>query len=255
MTNLEKTDTHKSLDTLAEQINEEHRACVGTFRKAFEHGIRCGELLTEAKSRCEHGEWYPWLGKNFDGVPRTAQKYMRLYENRDEVRAYATQNSHLTISAALEELSSPKGEVIEFRPEQVEDLHPLERVRAEIANHQPDETRELGVIGQMLETPEGTADYAQIDRDLAERQSRDRLLGRINDMSAHMKYVAPEDLAREMVAWHVAMAAQDAVLGRAPDKYLSGVESAKYVHAWLGEYLRILEEAHEHLAEEASRRR
>jgi hypothetical protein len=49
------------LDELAEEIIAEHRAFVRTFRKAMEHGIRAGELLTEAKGNCEHGTWLPWL--------------------------------------------------------------------------------------------------------------------------------------------------------------------------------------------------
>jgi hypothetical protein len=47
------------LDELAEEINAEHRAFVRTFRKAVEHGIRAGGLLTEAKGNCEHGTWLP----------------------------------------------------------------------------------------------------------------------------------------------------------------------------------------------------
>jgi hypothetical protein len=41
-----------SLDELAEEKIAEHRAFVRTFRKAVEHGIRAGGLLTAAK-----GNW------------------------------------------------------------------------------------------------------------------------------------------------------------------------------------------------------
>jgi hypothetical protein len=43
------TEVEKSLGKLAELINAEHRAFVGTFRKTVEHGIRAGELLAKAK--------------------------------------------------------------------------------------------------------------------------------------------------------------------------------------------------------------
>src|SRR5215217_7433576 len=56
------------LVTLAEQINAEHRAFVGSLKNTAEHGIRAGELLTQAKTKCKHGEWLPWLVKNFDGA-------------------------------------------------------------------------------------------------------------------------------------------------------------------------------------------
>jgi hypothetical protein len=49
------------LDELADEIIAEHRAFVRTFRKAVEHGIRAGELLTEVKGNYEHGTWLPWL--------------------------------------------------------------------------------------------------------------------------------------------------------------------------------------------------
>jgi hypothetical protein len=42
VTKLENAEEHKSLDTLAPEINAEHRAFVGTFRKTVEHGIRAG---------------------------------------------------------------------------------------------------------------------------------------------------------------------------------------------------------------------
>jgi hypothetical protein len=47
------------LDELAEVIDAEYHAFVRTFRKAVEHGIRAGGLLTEAKGNCEHGTWLP----------------------------------------------------------------------------------------------------------------------------------------------------------------------------------------------------
>jgi Protein of unknown function (DUF3102) len=75
------------LDELAEEIVAEHRAFVSAFRKAVEHGIRAGGLLTEAKGNYEHGKWLPWLKENFKSAARTAQAYMRLYDHRDEIRA------------------------------------------------------------------------------------------------------------------------------------------------------------------------
>lgn len=80
MTELEKNEP-LSLDTLAQMINVEHRAFIGSARKTLKHGIRAGELLKQAKSQCRHGEWLGWLDKNFVGAPRTAQSYMQLHKN------------------------------------------------------------------------------------------------------------------------------------------------------------------------------
>jgi hypothetical protein len=96
------------LETLAEQINAEHRAFKAALTTALERGIHAGELLELAKSKCKHGEWLPWLEKNFEGAPRTAQEYMRLYTHRDELRAKYAGSAHLSISGALKELATPK---------------------------------------------------------------------------------------------------------------------------------------------------
>jgi hypothetical protein len=108
MGEMAKTEAIAELATLANEINAEHRAFVGSLKKTAEHGIRAGELLAEAKSKCKHGEWLPWLSQNFEGAPRTAQEYMRLYNHRDEIRAKYADSAHLSISGTLRELAAPK---------------------------------------------------------------------------------------------------------------------------------------------------
>jgi hypothetical protein len=113
------TEVEKSLGKLAEEINAEHRAFVGTFRKTVEHGIRAGELLAKAKEQCPHGTWLLWLEENFEGAPRTAQEYMRLYNHRNALRANTRDSAHLSVSGALKELAAqssaePFYEVLEF---------------------------------------------------------------------------------------------------------------------------------------------
>ncbi len=105
-------EIEKSLGTLAEEINAEHRAFVGTLRKTVEHGIRAGELLAAAKAECSHGTWLPWLEENFEGAPRTAQEYMRLHTHRDEIRSKYADSAHLSIGGALQEIAAPRGEVV-----------------------------------------------------------------------------------------------------------------------------------------------
>jgi hypothetical protein len=96
------------LGRLAAEINAEHRAFVGTFRKTVEHGIRAGELLSEAKEQCPHRTWLDWLATHFEGAPRTAQEYMRLYNRRAELRAKTRDSAHLSVSGALKELAKPE---------------------------------------------------------------------------------------------------------------------------------------------------
>src|SRR5918995_187829 len=95
------------LEVLADEINAEHRAFIGSLKKTAEHGIRAGELLTEAKSRCPHGTWLDWLGENFEGSERSAQVYMQMFCGCDAIRAKYAESADLSISGALKEISAP----------------------------------------------------------------------------------------------------------------------------------------------------
>jgi hypothetical protein len=57
----------RSLDSIADDINKLERGSI----------FDIGDLLIEAKAQCEHGEWLPWLDKEFDWSVDTAQRYMQ----------------------------------------------------------------------------------------------------------------------------------------------------------------------------------
>ena len=75
-----------SLADLAARINAEHAEAVRSFRAPMEHGIKAGHLLIEAKEQLKHGEWLPWLEEHCAVNPRTAQLYMRLASNEEQIR-------------------------------------------------------------------------------------------------------------------------------------------------------------------------
>jgi hypothetical protein len=58
-----------------EQRADRIRALVGDARKAI---IEIGKELLLAKSEMEHGQWLPWLKKNFGWSNSTAQNYMNV---------------------------------------------------------------------------------------------------------------------------------------------------------------------------------
>ena len=116
---------------LAGEINAEHLAFVGSLKRTAEHGIRCGELLTQAKEQCPHGTWLDWLGNNFRGSARSAQVYMQMYKKRDEIRAKAQSSALLSISGALEEISAPKEEEDPEREEKIAAMKERTRAREE----------------------------------------------------------------------------------------------------------------------------
>lgn len=97
------------LTALADEINEEHRACDEALRAGLNHAVRAGELLAEAKGRVKHGEWGSWLEENFEGSARTAQAYMKVARevpNLDEAKAQRV--ADLSFRGALKELSAPE---------------------------------------------------------------------------------------------------------------------------------------------------
>ncbi len=79
-----------ALDALADRINAEHKAACEAAMTTTQHAMKCGNLLTEAKSGLPHGQWLPWLKENSEMSERTTQAYMRLarrYEELDDEKA------------------------------------------------------------------------------------------------------------------------------------------------------------------------
>lgn len=76
----------KTLATLAETANAEHRFTVGAALSAVEHAVRGGEALIEARSIVGAEGWHAWLGKNFHATHHTASHYMRIAAYHREVR-------------------------------------------------------------------------------------------------------------------------------------------------------------------------
>lgn len=73
------------LTIIAGEINQEHDACEAAFSESLTHARRAGELLIEAKGQVEHGEWLGWVEANCKFAPRTAQVYMRIERNWEEL--------------------------------------------------------------------------------------------------------------------------------------------------------------------------
>jgi hypothetical protein len=97
----------KSLLDLGAQVKAQHEASVAASKRVVEHAMVAGDLLIEAKAQLEHGEWLPWLRDQCGISARTAQRYVRLAENRSVIEAKYDTVSYLTLRAALELLAPP----------------------------------------------------------------------------------------------------------------------------------------------------
>lgn len=73
-----------NLKDLATQLNYEHHLVEDALSTAMAHAIRCGEILSEARTLVgQSGNWRDWLNENFDGSHMVAGYYLRVYEYRD----------------------------------------------------------------------------------------------------------------------------------------------------------------------------
>ncbi len=98
----------RNLGTLAELINVEHEAVEANFQRGFEHAVRAGLLLLEAKAHVPHGQWLPWLSENCAVSERSAQNYMRVAKNRPDLGTESATAADLTLRGAVAALASPK---------------------------------------------------------------------------------------------------------------------------------------------------
>ncbi|MGR9158570.1 DUF3102 domain-containing protein [Rhizobium leguminosarum] len=90
------------LPVLAASIKTEHDECLAAMRQSLIHALAAGDMLVEAKSLVEHGQWLRWLADNCAMPKRTAQLYMRLAKHRELIESKSADVALLTIQAAVE---------------------------------------------------------------------------------------------------------------------------------------------------------
>jgi hypothetical protein len=78
-----------TLTDYARRINQHLKAMADAMIEGIRNSVICafeaGELLKRAKAKVPHGEWKQWLKANCELKERTAQRYMRLAENRKAI--------------------------------------------------------------------------------------------------------------------------------------------------------------------------
>lgn len=106
-----------ALTHLAADIRREHEAAQACATKAVEHAKRAGELLIEAKAALPHGEWLPWLAKNFSASQSQAFRYMKIAANYARVNSLPDSERPTSIRQALNLLAEPTESAIEHDDE------------------------------------------------------------------------------------------------------------------------------------------
>lgn len=72
--------------TRVQEITTLHNEISGYLRVTLDKAVRIGELLTEQKNELKHGEFIPWAEDNLPFDIRTAQRYMRVYRKKPELK-------------------------------------------------------------------------------------------------------------------------------------------------------------------------
>lgn len=96
------------LEVLVARINVAHAEATAYAGKAIERALEAGDLLIQAKTHVQHGEWHSWLRQHCPSIsPRTVQNYMRIAR---ELPAEKRIDAHLTVNGALKMLARPEQE-------------------------------------------------------------------------------------------------------------------------------------------------
>jgi hypothetical protein len=71
--------------TTAAQANDAHRRIEKLGNALKEEALGLGKFLSEQKVKAGHGNWQAWMKANLQFSERTAQRYILLYEKRNEL--------------------------------------------------------------------------------------------------------------------------------------------------------------------------
>jgi hypothetical protein len=121
-----------SLVDLAAKIKAAHTAVDTALKQSLQHAMEAGKLLIQAKAEVPHGQWLPWLRDHCAISERTAQLYMRVANNREDIELQIRNDvADLTLSqaAAVLALSSDVRRLFKF----VRDLENLDDPEAVLA--------------------------------------------------------------------------------------------------------------------------
>ncbi len=121
------TDGATSIEELTRLAVSEYQEGLDGIRRSLMHFINAGSYLNEIKSLLRHGEWGLWLKVNWPTSAREAERVMRVATHQPQLEAAnPTRMSEMSLSAALQQLTTPREEIVQRRadwiakPEQAE---------------------------------------------------------------------------------------------------------------------------------------
>lgn len=103
-----------NLKSLAREINNLHRQVNNTAKATIIKAREAGECLLEAREKCKHGEWLPWLDSNFEGSRATAYNYMSVAQNWLEIEINFQRVGNLGMAQVLALLKPAPKDSVDF---------------------------------------------------------------------------------------------------------------------------------------------
>jgi hypothetical protein len=107
-----------TLSELATDINENYELAASHYGQSFEHIVKAGLLIAQAKRQVGHGEWAKWVKANLKFGVRQASNYMKIASAPAEMRNGV---SDLSLRKAIHELAVRSGRLVAQLPEQPDD--------------------------------------------------------------------------------------------------------------------------------------
>jgi len=101
-----------------QEINHLHGEIFGAVRMTLDKAIRIGELLVKCKADIPHGEWMQWMKDNLEFSRFSAERYMKVYEHKAEVKM-----------SSLLNLWEAEQALVEHKPIREPDYNPQQRVQ------------------------------------------------------------------------------------------------------------------------------
>lgn len=96
--------------TQAERLRALHSEIIGSCRMILSKAIEAGEILNDVKASLPHGEFTSWVERNAGFNIRTAQRYMKIYGNREQINdsvSLLTDAHRLLTMSKVEALPQP----------------------------------------------------------------------------------------------------------------------------------------------------
>jgi len=91
----------------ADRLRSLHGEIITAMRATLDLAIEAGAILHEVKAALPHGEFTSWVETNAGFSIRTAQRYMKIHENREELK----NDSVSLLTDAHKMLTAPKDEI------------------------------------------------------------------------------------------------------------------------------------------------